>query len=97
METLLYFHVLGKCSHMPIVHFHVLIVLYQCVQTRVLSTSICEHRYITDTNIGSYLSNDLKQSCFQNKFGKINVESFKSCEKVCVNRDCSVSVYTDTD
>ena len=41
--------------------------------------------------------NDLKQSCFQITVRKINVKSLKYCEKVCVKRDRSVSVYTDTD
>ena len=53
--------------------------------------------YRKDTNIVNYLSNNLKQSWFQIAFGKINVKSLKNCEKVCVNQDPSVSVYTDTD
>ena len=44
-----------------------------------------------------YLSNDLKQSCFQSMPRKINVKSLKNCEKVSVNHGRSLSVYTDTD
>ena len=54
------------------------VVLYQCIQTRVLGTSICVHWYRTDTNFVNYLSNDLKQSCFQITFKK---SMLKTCEK----------------
>ena len=34
---------------------------------------------------------------FSNYVKKVNVKSLKKCEKVYVNQDRSVSVYTDTD
>ena len=52
--------------------------MYQCIQTRVLCTSICVRRYRTDTYFVHYLSNALKQSCFQITYK--NVKNFKSCE-----------------
>ena len=80
-------------------------VLYQCIQTRVLRTSICVHWYRTNTNFVNYLSNDLKQSCyclsndlkqscFQITFKKINVKSLKNCEKsLCKQSPFCTSVY----
>ena len=64
-------------------------LLYQCTES-CTSTGIGVHWYRTDTSMVNYLS------CFQMTFGKINVKSLKNCEKLYVNQERSVSVYTDT-
>ena len=58
---------------------------------RSASVYQCVHCYGTDANIVNYLSNDLKQSCFQITFKAINVKRLKNCEKA------SVPMCTDTD
>ena len=66
--------------------------------TSALHEYLCTPIYKTDTYIVNYLSNDLKQSCFQISFGKLNVKSLKKLRKFCENQDGhrSVSMYADT-